>query len=129
MVPRIAQLRPRTLFAIDAVGAAVSALVLGLVLPRFESLVGMPPATLYLLAVVPVVFLLYDVGCLLTGRAERPAYLLPIALANLGYCVLSVGYLVRHREHLTPLGWTYFVIEIVVVVALATLEIRAHRSR
>ena len=120
-------LRPATLFRIDVIGAAVSCLALGLLLPQLQPHIGMPAQALHVLAAIPIAFVVYDLACLATRRAERAAWLRPIALANLGYCAISAGFLVRHRDELAPLGWAYFVIEIAIVLALATVELRAAR--
>lgn len=119
---------PRRLLALDAAGALLSAVLLGGVVARWEALFGMPRDTVLLLAALPVGFLLYDLACLGTGRADRPAALLPIAALNAGYCAFSVGMMVRHAGALTPLGWAWFGGEVAIVITLAAIQARAARG-
>jgi hypothetical protein len=43
-------LKPKTLFLIDAIGAVLSTVLLGIVLVAFEKYIGMPTNVLYALA-------------------------------------------------------------------------------
>lgn len=117
--------RPQTLFIIDAAGAALSAFMLGVVLMRLESVFGMPSSALTVLAALPVGFLVFDLFCLATKRAEHARFLLYIGLFNLAYCCVSVGYIFRHIRDLTTLGWLYFIVEVLLVLGLAVVELRA----
>lgn len=118
------RLHPRRLFLLDGGGALLSALLLGLVLPSIQPLIGMPVKVLYLLAALPVGFAVYDILCYLRQDLRPAPWLRGIAFANLGYCVLSIGMLVHHFPQLTALGVAYFVGECVIVVAIAYLELR-----
>lgn len=82
----------------------------------------MPHNVLYLLAAIPVLFFIYSGTCYLKlGKNWRP-FLQAIAVANLLYCFVSIGFLIRHFKELTNLGVTYFVAEVCVVVALGAVE-------
>ena len=52
----------KRIFLIDGAGALVSTLALGLVLPAFQSHIGMPSEILYGLAAAPALFLIYDLS-------------------------------------------------------------------
>lgn len=54
------ELEPKQLFLIDGLGAILSAILLGLVLVRFERIFGIPSSTLYFLAIIPIFFAIYD---------------------------------------------------------------------
>ena len=47
-----------------------------------------------------------------------------IALANLGYCVLSGLFVVMNFQALTGLGWFYFASEILIMMILVTVELK-----
>lgn len=115
---------PSRLFAIDGAGALLSAVLLGVVLPAVQHLIGMPRPALYLLAAFPILFASYDAWCYLRLRKGVAPWLRLIGLANLLYCALSVGLLIYHFSLLTPLGIVYFVGELLIVLFLATLELR-----
>lgn len=117
-----------TLFLIDGFGAGTSAFLLGVVLPSFQSYFGMPIPVLYVLAVFPVLFLLYDTMCILRPSMQKALHIRIIASANLCYCLLSIAMLFLHKEALSPLGWTYFTLEIAIVLLLAFWQLRVAQS-
>lgn len=118
-------IQTRTLFIVDAVGAAISALILGVVLMRFDHIFGMPREALIVLAAIPAAYLVYDLVCLATKRAQQARFMLIIALLNLGYCCISALFAFQNARSLTTVGWAYFVGEILLVFALAFTELRA----
>jgi hypothetical protein len=119
----MATIPPRTLFIADAAGAALSIVMLGVVLRSVLPLTGMPTDALAVLAALPAAFLAYDVFCLASARADAPRALKPIAAMNAGYCLVSGAYLADHAEQLTAIGWVYFVLEIAIVATLAVVQL------
>ena len=117
-------LNPKTLFLLDGFGALLSAFLLGVVLVKFENIFGMPRKALYILAFLPCLFAVYDLYCYLNIQNQQGLFLKGIAFANLAYCCLSIGFAIHHQEQLTTLGWGYFILEIVIVVAIAIIELR-----
>ena len=118
------RLNPRRLFLIDGFGAILSAFLLGIVMTRYESTFGMPRETLYFLASLPCVFAVYDFFCyLLVAESWRP-YLNIIAIANLIYCCISIGFLFYHYQKLTSLGWIYFLLEVIIIIILVIVELK-----
>lgn len=115
---------PRILFLIDGFGAMLSAFLLGVVLVQFEPFFGIPRSTLYFLASLPCVFAVYDFSCYLSLRKNLSPFLKAIAIANLFYCCLSLGLAIYHRQVLTISGWIYILVEIGIVIFLATVELR-----
>lgn len=125
---------PRLLFLIDGLGALLSAALLGLVLPRFEALFNMPPATLHILALIACVFAVYSLSCFIClskgwGPAWGPAtyplwYLKAIAVANLLYGALSLGVLVYLYPQPSIWSLLYFASEVTVIGVLALIELR-----
>lgn len=119
---------PRTLFLVDGVGALVTALLVGVVLPMLGEHIGTPRPVLRALAVAAAVFAAYSLTCAATRPTRWPGYLRGIALANAGYCLVTAAVLFRFAAALHVLDWLYFVGEIVVVGALVTLELRVARA-
>ena len=118
---------PKKLLLIDGCGAILSVFLLGVVLVRFEEYVGIPPATLYLLAVFPIMFAIYDLFSYLQLHYKHPLLLKGIAFFNLIYCCLSIGVAFYHYETLTTLGWIYIFIETLIIMILATWELNIAR--
>ncbi|MFT4737164.1 MAG: hypothetical protein ACI92W_001274 [Paraglaciecola sp.] len=111
-------------FFIDACGAVISAVMLGYVLIRFETAFGMPEATLYWLAIIPVFYFFYSFFCFLKTPRNWRKYVRAIAAANLSYCALTFGLLFYHFGQFTFLDIGYFVGEMVIIIALALVELR-----
>lgn len=121
-------LDPRKLFLIDACGALLSAFLLGIILTRFESTFGMPRNVLYFLALVPCIFALYSFSCFFKMPEKWQPFLKAIAYSNQLYCCVTMGLVLYFYQQLTWLGVGYFVVEIVIVVTLAGIELKASNS-
>ncbi|WP_420571877.1 hypothetical protein [Kordia sp.] len=113
---------PKKLFLVDALGAFLSAFLLGFVLVRLKNYVGIPPAALYFLSAFPVVFAIFDLYCYLKTHKKIGAFLKMIAVLNLQYCVVSLGFAFYHKKTLTGLGWTYISVEILIILLLSAIE-------
>ncbi len=115
---------PKQLFLIDGLGAAVTAFMLGIVLVKLESVFRIPPSTLYVLATVPILFVIYDMFCYLSVNHKRPRFLKGIAILNVLYCVLSIGFAIYHSGVISNWAWAYIVIEIIIILALVSIEFK-----
>jgi len=113
------------LFLIDGIGALVSMFFLGFVLVWLEDKIGMPKNVLYLLAGLPVFFIIYSFNCYFFLKNKWKPYLRGIAILNLLYCFLTIGLLFFYDHNLTILGWTYFIVELVVLFVLIAIEFKA----
>ncbi|MBX2927255.1 MAG: hypothetical protein KF852_05415 [Saprospiraceae bacterium] len=120
-------MNPQKLFLTDSLGALLSAIMLGLVLPRLESIFGMPQLVLYWLASIAGIFFIHSLLCFLRKPANWRPSLRIIALANLSYCCLTVGLIIYWFPMLTVLGLAYFALEIIVVMLLSLMELKAAR--
>jgi hypothetical protein len=117
-------LKPKTLFVLDAIGALVSAFLLGVVLVQYQAVFGIPIHVLHILAVFPCLFAMYDVGCLIAKPTNIGAYLKGIAFMNLGYVVLSLSLAFIHQDAITLFGWMYLFGEVAIVSLVAMVELR-----
>lgn len=114
--------QPRRVFLMDGLGAVVSALALGVGLPAVQPLIGMPREVLLFLAAIPVGYAIYSFGCAARLPVKWPSWLRGIAKLNAAYAGLSVALLAAHAAQIQPLGWAYFVGEILLLSGLAPLE-------
>lgn len=111
------------LFLLDAFGACVSALMLGFVLVRLEDVFGIPVNVLFVLAIFPMLFAVYDLYAYFQASSRQAIMLKGIAILNLLYCLLSSLYLIAHLNEITVFGLAYLSIEIVLVICLALFEL------
>lgn len=114
--------KAKNLFILDGLGALVSAFLLGIVLVHYEATFGIPLGTLYLLALVPCVFMVYDIVCYFFIKENVSRYLKIIACLNISYCGLSLVLVFLHSEQVLLLGWTYIIAEILIILLLAKWE-------
>ena len=121
-------LKPRAMFLIDGFGALTSAFLLGVILTKFESTFGMPLKALYFLALLPCIFAIYDFSCYWQIIKNWRPFLKTIAIANLLYCGISIGFVVHHYEELTTLGLVYFLLELAIVIMLASIEFKTAKG-
>lgn len=119
---------PKKLFIADGIGAVVSTFLLGFVLVKLEKYIGVPVSTLYLLAALPVFFAIYDFLCFKYVEKDVGHFLIGIAVINILYCCLSIGFAIHHYETITGLGWTYIIIEIIVVIVIAVIELKVGKQ-
>lgn len=123
------RLSPRQLFLLDGIGALLSALSLGLVLTRYQQLIGMPLSTLRGLSGAACVFATYSLTCATLAPARWDRLLAGIGIANLSYCAATVLLLYVHASAMRPLGWLYFLAELAIVVPLAVFELSVARGK
>lgn len=116
------QQNPKKLFLIDGFGAILSTFMLGVILVRFEVLFGIPSSVLYILAIIPLFFTLYDIYSFKQKYSKTGILLKGIAILNLLYCCISLGFAVYHFHSITYVGWSYILIEITIILLLAFIE-------
>ena len=115
---------PKLLFLVDALGALLTAFLLGVILAQFESLFGMPQKPLYLLALAACLFAIFSSYCHFFVHKFKP-YLAIIITANLTYCGATLFLMIYYFRELTILGMSYFLIEILIIILLVTTERKA----
>ena len=115
-------MHPKTLFLIDALGATLTALILGSVGLFFEGLFGMPSDILLILAWIALVYAFFSYSKALKPRTNWKKPLKTIALLNMAYCLLTLVFLLSHHEVISLLACVYFSIEIAIISLLAGFE-------
>ncbi len=118
------KLQPKTIFLIDAVGALVSAILLGLVLTRLEAFFGLPKNVLYVLSGIAVLLSVYSLAHAFVQPSNPSVRLKLIAVANLCYCVLTFVLLLAFYPQLTMYDLLYFVGELLIILSLAFFELK-----
>ncbi len=117
-------LAPKRLFLADGLGGMLSALLLGVVLVRFQTTFGMPREVLYFLACLACMYAVFSLLSYWRTKTNWRPYMQGIAIANLLYCCLTIGLVMYHRQALTELGVTYFLLEVVVILGLVIMELK-----
>ena len=105
--------KQKTLFLIDSIGAIISAFFLFVIMRQFNEYFGMPKTVLTFLSVIAICFCIYSTACFLFLKRRWAIFIRLIGIANLLYCVLTIGLLIKYYPLLTIIGTTYFLIEII----------------
>lgn len=119
---------PERLLLLDAAGAALSAGLLGAVLPGLPDYFAMPRMVLYSLAGVALALLLTDLIVYFFLRKHAVFWLRVVAVNNALYALVSLGLLIYYRAVLTVFDAIYFLGEIGVLLLLVNLEWKASRN-
>lgn len=114
------------IFLIDGLGTLLTATMVGVVIPRFADLVGMPPPILHTLTVVALIFSVYSFACYRHKVVHR-SFLVTIAVANGFYCLANLIIVLWQASQLTILGICYFLIESMLIATLAAYEWKTAR--
>lgn len=113
---------PRTLFLLDGIGAAVTAFSLFVILRNYYTCFGMPEYILTYLSLIAISFCMYSTACYFLLKGNWSPFLRAISIANLIYCILTIVLLFIYYKELTTLGLSYFIIEILIILALVYVE-------
>ena len=115
---------PKLVFLLDCLGALLSAFLLGVALPSFQPIFGMPHNVLYGLAAVASLFAIYSFWNYRWFKENWRPYLRGIAIVNLVYCGLTAALVIYFRQELTKWGLLYFLQEMVVIIVVVMLEFK-----
>ena len=115
---------PKRIFVLDGLGALFTAFSLGVVLVKLDYIFGIPRTSLIILSIIPLFYFLYDCFCYFKAKNNIGFYIKGIAILNLLYCPISVGFHLYNGDSITLVGWIYIVIEIIGVAAIAILEFK-----
>lgn len=114
----------KKIFLIDALGAFISLIMLGFVLPYFQTSIGMPLKILFTLSFIAEFFALYSFSCYLLNSVHSKTLLRIIASLNFLYCLSSFGLIVYYFNVLTFLGVSYFILEKIIILTLVYFEFK-----
>ena len=114
----------KKVFQLDLVGAVLSAIILGLILPFWQPCFGIPLAVLRLLAFCAIFLSVFDLACIfLLKKESRIQYAVSTIIGlNVMYLLLSIIVIIMHWDLITLWGHGYLFLEIVVLIGLIYFE-------
>jgi hypothetical protein len=115
--------KQKSLFLIDSIGAFTTAFFLFVIVRQFKVHFGMPEKELTYLSVIAVFYCIYSAACFIFLKGGLTPFIRFIGIANLIYCALTIGLLIKYYPLLTIIGTTYFLIEIVIICGLGYVEL------
>ena len=117
-------LNPKQLFLIDGFGAVISAVCYFLVLANFERFFGLPQREVYYLGFLAIIYAAYSFICYIKDLEHWQPFMKVIAMANLLHCFITIGLVIYYYQQITIWGMLYFIGELIIVIPLATLELK-----
>jgi len=121
-------LKSKTVFLIDGLGATLTTILLIAVLKTFNQCFGMPRKTLTILSILALILAIYSFSCFAFSHNNPQKLLRPIIVANLTYCILTLGLVIYFYNKLTILGLAYFVGEILIICGLVYIELKTLKA-
>lgn len=115
--------KPKALFLIDSLGAMLTAFFLFVILRNFNEYFGMPTIILTYLSAIAACFFIYSTVCFFFLKENWTPFIRAISIANLLYCVLTMGLMIVYYPILTIIGIIYFLLEITIVCGLVYIEL------
>ena len=112
----------------DGLGAVLSTLLLGGLLPAIQSHIGLPTVALRSLALCALCLALYSLRSVQTIDKIRPSWFLGIAAGNTGHLLLTAALIAIHWAMIRPLGCLYFVLEALIVLPLIAMQYQAYQN-
>ncbi|NNE56326.1 MAG: hypothetical protein HKN32_09915 [Flavobacteriales bacterium] len=113
---------PKILLLIDGIGAAISVIMLGIVLPTFQHQIGLPTIYLYLLASIAGLFTIQSLRAYRQFPFRWARRLQNVALGNLAYSFLTLIIVIWNVKLITGLGIAYFAAELLIILTLTVKE-------
>ena len=101
----------------------MTAFSLFVIVRQFNEYLGMPKNELTCLSLIAVSFCIYSAACFLFLKEGLTPFIRFIGIANLIYCALTTGLLIKYYFLLTIIGTAYFLIEIVIICGLSYVEL------
>lgn len=117
-------LDPKLIFKIDGLGGLATGLMMAFVLPRFPEHFQLPMNLFYALSVYGFLCGIYSLSCGFLVKKITTRFFKPIILANLLYCLISIGVMVSFYELLSGFALAYLLFEKAIIVSLVFVEIR-----
>lgn len=121
------KLSEQNIFLFDGVGALLTAASMWFILPYFSMALGIPISVLFSLGAVGIIFAAYSLGCHLFVRSRKAWMLATMMMGNVMYC-LAIAYFIASLRGLTIWGFTYFLVELAIIVFLVSLEAKIYRK-
>lgn len=115
------KLDKKNIFLVDGVGATLSALSTGLLLPLLYQWTGVPLHVSLPLAFLGFLFAACSVSCFWFVQQPRPALLMAMMGANLFYCAVSIAIIVN-LDGIKDWGRAFLFAEALAIAAIIVLE-------
>lgn len=115
---------PRIVFAIDGIGALLTAALLFFLIKNITGYIGLPVSMILFLSAIAVLISLYSFCCFYFLRSNHRPFLFALIIANFIYCLITTLTIINYAAQITALGLAYFIGEIIIILILVVFEVR-----
>ena len=115
--------KQKTLFLVDSIGAFITAFFLFVIIQQLNFYFGIPKTQLTYLLIIAICFCIYSVSCFLLLKRRFAPFMRFIGIANILYCVVTIGTLIKYYHLVTLIGTSFFLIEIGIIFTLSYVEL------
>lgn len=119
---------PKKVFLIDASGALISLFSFWCIVYPLENYFTISSSVLLLLSVIAFTLFLYSFSCYMWIKQNWKPYLKTIIILNSLYILFSIGLIFYHFKKGSLFGIAYFILEIVVILAVLFVEIKVYKK-
>jgi len=110
---------------LDMVGAFFSSLLTGILLPLLEEQLSIPAEMCYKLVPFPILLFTYGIYNYFQSESNFRKTVKYLAIGNSIYILYSLLIASTYHSHLTQLSWAYLIGEIIVILLVIYIEVRA----
>jgi hypothetical protein len=115
---------PKYIFVLDGVGALLSLLGLLLLFLFFQKEVGFSTGVFGVLLVAAMLLAAFDFFCYFKIEPPYQRHMLMLAMGNIAYIIFTAVGLFYHAQQVSVFAWSYFLLELVILMALVVLELQ-----
>tara|TARA_B100000745_G_scaffold290434_1_gene229365 strand:+ start:216 stop:626 length:411 start_codon:yes stop_codon:yes gene_type:complete len=118
---------PKKIFLVDAIGALITAIFMLYILSPLQAHIGMPLQIITGFGIAALGLFAYSIFCHLQIKTLWRPFLFGVIALNSTYVVVSIILVLMYINDLTTLGIIYFIIEILIIIGLITIEYRTFK--
>ena len=128
LTKKISQLlNQRSVFLLDGIGAVLSLLVTGVLLPNFSEALGLSREVLSSLAYLPFLYAIFSFTCFFAIKTIQPWMLRSIIALNAFYCLISI-YFILFFKATTILGQVFLAFEVLIILVVISIEVQVYKQ-
>lgn len=121
--------KPKNIFLLDSFGALLTTLLLYFVLRNFNDFFGLSKNVFKYLSIIAFALFIYSINCYFFVKQNWKLFLKIICIANILYCLLTLGFIIYCYKNISAFGIIYFLGEIIVISGIVFLEINTIKKQ
>jgi len=121
-------MKAEKLIYLDFFGAVLTTVLLLWVVYPLSPIFGIIPAHIYGLASYAGAIVVLHLFNRISSAIRMRPFLIVLMIANVGYILFTIFFLIRNTDTLTFYGWIYFLAEMLIILVIIRLELKASQA-